>query len=259
MVSEMGRQLHLYLLLGLLLALLIACSRSDDAWQRIQEEGVLRVGLDPTYPPFETADDGELRGLDVDLAHALGRELGVTVDFAYFGYDGLYDALATGQVDVLLSALVIQPERTRDFAYSDPYFNAGQLLVIQQAETTISQMTDLSGRRLAVELGSQGHVEAITWSRRLPDLTIVSYNTADEALAATAVNETDATLTDVVSARLYLQREPALRLATAAVTVEPYALVVRKDDQSLLAQLNAGLGRLQSAGELEQIIGHWLD
>jgi ABC-type amino acid transport substrate-binding protein len=56
-----------------------------------------------------------------------------------------------------------------------------------------------------------------------------------------------------------LQREPALRLATAAVTVEPYALVVRKDDQSLLAQLNAGLGRLQTAGELEQIIGHWLD
>src|SRR5262245_44631595 len=75
--------------------------REAQRWEQIQENGVLRVGLDPTYPPFETADDGELRGLDVDLARALAAELGLEVQFVYFGYDGLYDALLSNQVDVL--------------------------------------------------------------------------------------------------------------------------------------------------------------
>ncbi len=130
----------------------------------------MRIGLDPTYPPFEVADDSGVSGLDVDLAYALADELGLQVEFVYFGYDGLYDALATKQVDVLLSALVIMPERRRDFDYSEPYFNAGEILIVPSAEEEIDEMGDLNGRRLAVELGAQGHVEATQWAKRLEDL-----------------------------------------------------------------------------------------
>jgi arginine/lysine/histidine transporter system substrate-binding protein len=242
----------------LLLVLLAGCNGRDDSWQRIQQRGVMRVGLDPTFPPFETADDGDLRGIDVDLARAIGDDLGVAIEFVYFGYDGLYDALATGQVDVLLSALVVQLERTRDFAYSDSYFNAGQVLIVRQTEDAITGMADLSGRHLAVEIGSQGHVEALTWSRRLAELAILSYNTSDEALTAVTTNEADAALIDAISGRLYLQQEPTLKLAATAVTVEPYALVVRIDDRTLLEQLNSSLGRLRASGELDKIINSWL-
>ena len=77
----------------------------------------MRVGIDPTYPPFALADDAGLRGIDVDFAQALAEELGLEAQFTYFGYDGLYDALTTGQVDVLISALVILPEKTKHIAY----------------------------------------------------------------------------------------------------------------------------------------------
>jgi ABC-type amino acid transport substrate-binding protein len=242
------------------LLLLPAACRTPEAgaWPRIAQTGILRVGLDPTYPPFATADDGELRGLDVDLARALAADLDLQAEFVYFGYDGLYDALATHQVDVLISALVVQIERTRDFAYSDSYFNAGEVLITRRDVEGINGMADMNDRTLAVELGALGHVEAIQWGRRLPNLHILPYNTPDDALAAASQGEVDAVLIDSVSARLYLLHQPNLHIVDATVTLEPYALVLRKEDDVLLQKLNESLARLKADGRLEQIIHPWL-
>jgi polar amino acid transport system substrate-binding protein len=220
---------------------------------------VLRVGLDPTYPPFETADDGELRGLDVDLARAIAAELGLEAQFVYFGYDGLYDALLSNQVDVLISALVIAPERTRDFAYSVPYFNAGLVLVTRDERDAPQMMEEMDGRTLAVELGSQGHVEATTWERRLEGLVVRPYNSPDEALAAVANGEAEAALVDQVSGRLFRPQQPDLVIAGEPITDESYAVVVRAEETILLDKVNEALVSLRERGELEGIVGRWLD
>lgn len=238
--------------------LLAACRGQEDAWQRVQETGVLKVGLDPTYPPFEAADANGVFGLDVDLANALAADLGVQTEFVLFGYDGLYDALATGQVDVLISALVVAPERTKDFAYSTPYFNAGEILIVRQDEENIVRMEDLHGRTLAVELGALGHVEATTWAKRLPNLTVVPYPTADEALTAVINNKADAALVDAISGRLFLQQTGGLKRTAVPITVEPFAIVTRIGDRRLLSELNNSLARLQTNGKLDDIINHWL-
>ena len=237
----------------------IGCQTADSSWQRVQNAGVLRVGLDPTYPPFEVADESGVTGLDVDLAQALAADLGVEVQFVYFGYDGLYDALATNQVDVLISALVIIPERTRDFSYSEPYFNAGEILIVPQDNDVIRSMADLDGRILAVELGTLGHVEATEWAKRLADLTVRPYPTADEAMASVQNGEASAALVDAISGRLFLQNAPDLKRLPDSVTTEPFALVVRSEDEELLAKLNQSLATLQQNGKLEEIETRWLD
>lgn len=244
----------------LLLIMLGACHSTDKTWQHIQESKVITVGVDPTYPPFELADGIPVEGLDIDLARAIGAKLGVTAEFVYFGYDGLYDALLTKQVDILISALVITPERMRDFAYSDPYFNAGEILVVRQTETDIAEMADLNGRILAVELGAQGHVEALQWERQLPNLIVEPYNSPDDALTAVSTGDAAATLIDSISGRLFIKEHPqaALQWLPDPVTVEPYAIVVRSTDQSLLQKLNDSLAQLQTSGELSAIIEKWL-
>ena len=248
-----------------LLALLVTisgCRANSATWERIEQDGVLRVGLDPTYPPFEVTNENGVAGLDVDLANALADELGLRVEFVHFGYDGLYDALATEQVDILISALVTVPGRTRDFAYSEPYFNAGEVLIVPGESSDISEMADLDSRILAVELGAQGHVESTQWEKRLPDLTIAPYNSAEEALAAVSGAEADAALVDSISGRLYLANQPddqsPLKLISTPVTVEPFAMVVRIEDETLLEKINDSLNSLTASGHLDQIIQRWL-
>jgi polar amino acid transport system substrate-binding protein len=248
-----------FLICCTLLLSLTTCQQRDDVWLHVQETGVLRVGVDPTYPPFATADQTSIYGLDIDLANALAADLGLQTEFVQLGYDGLYDALATGQVDVLISALVIAPERTRDFAYSEPYFNAGEILIIPDGQTDIAEMTDLGGRTLAVELGALGHVEAIAWAEEVPDMTVIPYPTAAEGMGAVASGEADAALVDAISGRLFLQTAPQLQRVHESVTAEPFALVVRIADQRLLDELNGSLNQLQQSGEMDRIIGRWLD
>ena len=245
---------------GLLgLVLLAGCGTGEDTWPQIEAGGVLRVGIDPTFPPFATADGANAQGLDIDLARALAEELGLEPRFTYFGYDGLYDALATGQVDVLISALVVAPERTADVAYSDAYFDAGQVLVVPQG-SAVTGMADLDGQTVAVELGALGHVEAQAWQRRLPGLTVATYGSVDEALAAAIAGAADAALVDGVGGRLYLRdhADSGLIRLNPPVTSEPYAIAVRIGDRTLHSRLNEALGELERSGQLDSIVTQWL-
>lgn len=248
----------------LLLALLITagCRNPDDSWQRIAESGVLRVGVDPTFPPFALAEGDAVEGIDVDLTRALAEEMGLRAEFTYFGYDGLYDALTTGQVDALISALVIAPERTKDVAYSTPYFDAGLILIYSAREGGITGMADLNGRVVAVELGALGHVEALNWQSRLPSMEIRTYDGADEAPAAVASGAADAALVDGVSGRLYLREHTAdghdLTYLDQPIVSEPYAIAVRIADRQLLEELNRALSALDNNGTLDQIVGGYL-
>lgn len=251
---------QLYIALGIIgvLALLTGCAKKEDSWVKIQEEGVLRIGVDPTFPPFAVATDGTVEGIDIDLGRALAGELGLEPRFSHFGYDGLYDALTTGQVDVLISALVIMPERTRDIAYTTPYFDAGLYVFIPSNGSPSESVDSLDGSSIAVELGSLGHVEALDWQKRAVNLTVLPYAGIAEAMSAAAEGEADAALVDYVSGRLYLEGQPDGRNAFTYRPIEdasePYAIAVRIEDEILLSELNAALGHLAASNQLAAII-----
>lgn len=228
----------------------------------MQETGVLRVGMDASFPPFEAiASDGTLVGFDVDLARELGRRLGEGVEVQFVAnlpYDGLYDALTIGRVDVVISALVVDPARMADFAYSISYFDAGQVLVVQEGASqtigAVERMADLEGRTLAVALGSRGDLVARRWDRRLEGLTLVSYQTADAALLDVADGQADVALVDRVSAL----RAPDVAIVGDPVTEEPYAIAVQKESQRLLHAINEALRDMKADGTLEALSDKWL-
>lgn len=245
-------------MLLLLLFLLVGCRQEAQSWSRIQTEGVLRIGIDPTYPPFATANGQEVWGLDIDLSRAIAQQLSLEVEFHYFGYDGLYDALATEQVDVLISALVTQPEKTRDFSYSETYFDAGQILIVPQ-DSPIRQLSDLVGKTVAVELGADGHLQAMMLQQEMANLLVLPFNTAEEALQKVSAGTTDAAIVDMVGGRFYLQTAPTLAWRMPPLSSEPYVAVVRVEDKILLEKINRALAELENAGTLSTITSNWLD
>lgn len=237
---------------------LAACKNDSDTWQRIRESGTIRIGLDPTYPPFELIEQDVVRGIDVDLSNAIAKELDLQASFTYFGYDGLYDALLTDQVDALISAMVIMPERTRDFAYSEVYYDAGQF-ILSRSSDPYQRPEEFEGSIIAVELGSEGHILAKQLQRQNGTLKINPYRSVDEVFMALVDHEADVVIVDSVAGRLFASQTPGITVSNEALSSEPYAIVVKRNNDELLDKLNEGLTTLEATGILDRIFERWLD
>jgi ABC-type amino acid transport substrate-binding protein len=217
--------------------------------------------MDASFPPFESiGPDGSLVGFDVDLAREVCRRLDLEPQFvANLPYDGLYDALTVRRVDVVVSALVINPARTGDYAYSTPYFDAGQVLVLPPGARAIRSVADLNGNRLAVVLGTAGDQAARRWARRLADLALVQYHTPAHALQAVEVGEADVALVDHVSALQAIGTGRRLQIVGEPVVTVPYAAAVRREDRRLLRAINEALGAMQDDGTMDRLVALWLE
>lgn len=261
-IGRTGLRIGSLALLAFLMTLgLVACfSPYDPTWERVQETRVLRVGMDASFPPFEAiAADGSLVGFDVDLAREISQRLGVEPRFiANLPYDGLYDALTVGRVDVVISALVINSARTADFAYSSPYFDAGHVLVVREREQTIRSVGDLSNHSLAVVLGTPGDRDARERARRSRDLVVVQYRTPARALDALRTGETDGALVDHVSALQAIGAGSPLAIVGEPVVEVPYAVAMRDDSQRLLGAINSALKEMKDDGTLDKLVSEWL-
>lgn len=258
--------------LGMLLARSGILGR-DRTWTRIQETGVWRVGMDPSFPPFENLDatTGRPVGFDVDLAQAIAEHWGVRVEFIGVGFDQLLDAVAAHRIDSALSALPIMPHRTREVRFSEPYIEAGLVLAASSEKAAefaaASRRAEggawlgevLAGRRLAVEWGSEGDalVRAAQAQAGSP-VQLVLRDSAEAALAAVAAAEADAAIVDAISLALFNRAGGRLTIVGPPLRSDPYAIVVPADAPDLLRQVNAALAALRADGSLAGLKARWL-
>lgn len=247
----------LLVLAGMAVRAIVVSQRS--AFDDIRSRGVWRVAMDPSFPPFENLDvtAGEVVGLDVDLARAIGARWSIRTEIVSLGFDELLDAVAAHQVDAAISALPIQPERTEDVRFSEPYVQAGIVLVVPRA-SQVREVADLDGLRVAVEWGSQGDAEA----RRLLETSGVTFQllpheTVASALDALADGQADAAIVDAISMALH-RSSAALTVVGDPLVSDPYVVVVAADARRLLQEVNQALRGLESDGTLEAIRSRWL-
>ncbi|MBN1247635.1 MAG: amino acid ABC transporter substrate-binding protein [Anaerolineae bacterium] len=248
-------------LIGLVLLVLLsaACSRRATALDRIQETGLLRVAVDPAFPPFESVNDaGQIVGLDADLATALAQGLGADVHFVTTGYDALYDALTVGHADIIVSALYPDPSRTAAFAFSRPYFNAGDVLVVPNG-SGIAGAADLAGTTVACVFGTTGHMAALEWQASLqPAPALVTVDSPVTLTTTLQDGTADAVILDHVSAQMAAGNAPWLQILSPPVTDEPYVIASRQEDADLMAALDTILEELESDGTLDTLIEDWM-
>lgn len=260
------------LLLALLLAALLLSpgdrslmvgwieGRGVGDWQRIRDSGQLRVAMDPSYPPFEWVDEsGERYGYDVSLAEALGERWGVEVQYADVHFDGLYDALLAKKCDLIISALPHDRLLTQDVLYSQSYYNAGLVLVVPEGDEDIQGLEDLAGRRVGVELGSEGHHLVRQWQRdRQLETELVPLRDGPEALMADLrEGSLDAAICDAVAAATY--GGEGLRRVSPMLTDEPYVIAARPQAHGLIDQVDVALEAWRDSGRLAEWEERWFD
>ncbi len=232
--------------------------KPDATWMRIQKEGVLRIGIDPSFPPFEVDDGkGNLSGFDIAFAAVLAQKWNVRVQYVYTGFDGLYDALVGSQFDMILSALPYNPQKTEDVSFSHSYFNGGPALVVRAEDNQTKSVFDLARRGVAVEMGTSGDAVARKWQRRLK-LDLQEFNTTNEALQAVEKGEVVAALVDPIS--FYdSQRAGNTNLKVVGKTLadELYVIAVRKDSPMLLKEINTAIDAMKRDGSIDQLQARW--
>jgi ABC-type amino acid transport substrate-binding protein len=232
---------------------------TGPTWESIQRSGVVRVGLDATYPPFEVQDEtGRFLGYDVDLAQELARRWGVQAEFINIHFDGLYDALLTKKCDLLISALPYDATMTEDVMYSPSYFNAGLLLVVREDERRIRNVGGLAGKNVGVELGASGHLEARRLSEQvLIPLNIRPFPTSREVLQALLAKEVDAAIVDSVGAYQFERDPGGIRHLKKFISDEQYVIVTRPDSGYLWNKIAAELALMNKDGFLQSLQDRW--
>ena len=240
--------------------------KPDAAWARVEQSGVIRFAINPAYMPFDgLGSHGDFFGIDVDIANDLARRLGKRAEFVVAGYDSLYDVLRVGQAEATISALPIDPAKRGLWAYSQSYFEAGQVMVerarparsvqdmLQQNAT--GQTWQVSS--IAVEYGSDADAAARYLARRRAGVEIKYTPSAADALKAVVNGWADAAIVDGISANQLLPRFPELQIVEQ-VTSDPYAIAVWGASKQLLGVINAGLAGMKQDGTLQRIVDEWM-
>jgi ABC-type amino acid transport substrate-binding protein len=256
-----------WLLLGLYCWLLAAKSirntwftrPSDPTWDQIQRSGVLRVGMDATYPPFGLQDaTGDFSGYDVDLVEELARRWGLRAEFVNISFDGLYDALLTGKCDVLVSALPYDETLTEDVLYAPSYFNAGLLLALPEDDRRTQSVNSLGNKKVGVALGTSAHLEArrLVEEARIP-LEIVTFSSALDALLALHAQEVDAVIGDSVSVYAFAHEPGGIRYLKRFLSDEQYVMAMRPGSGYLWKRIADELARMKKDGFLLGLQERW--
>ncbi|RPI48217.1 MAG: amino acid ABC transporter substrate-binding protein [Chloroflexi bacterium] len=232
----------------------------DPTWERVVESGVLPVCTDPSWPPFESVEEGtgEIQGFDVDLARLLAAHLapGVRARIVTVGFDGLYDALLAGRCDAVLSALPYEPLRTQDVAFSLAYFNAGLVMVTAEGAGEVATPADLVGRAVAAEWGFVPEGDS-RQRALLQGLGLRRYDTAPAALRALQAGEVEVALVDRIAALGYMRDCQGLRIAGEPLADVNYVIPVRPDSFRLLSEINRVLLEMREGGTLEMLQERW--
>ena len=218
--------------------------------------GEIVIGVDGSFPPFAYDDGGELRGLDIDLGKALAHEIGLPARFTSISYNGLYDALITGQVDLLISALRVAPARRDDVRYSQPYYDNGLVLASDYGAPIDSDA--LAGQSIAYEYASSADSQIRAWERAAVGVDRLPYELPAYALDALRYGLADGALTDATAFRLYAREHEDWRPNMEFVTHDPFAIAVRRDRVDAWKLVDGALTALKDSGELDRIVAIWL-
>jgi polar amino acid transport system substrate-binding protein len=213
------------------------------------------VGTDAAYAPFESQNDkGEIVGFDMDVLQAVANKAGFEIKFVNTPWEGIFNALAQGDRDLVISAVTITAERKQTMDFSDPYFDAQQLIAVK-ANSKIAKFTDLKKLKIGVQTGTTGD-EAVSKLVGKTNPNIKRFESTPLALKELESGGVDAVVADNGVVVHYVANNPGGNFKTVAdkeFVPEQYGIPVKKGNTELLEKVNKGLAGIKGDGTYDQI------
>ena len=232
------------------------CGGAKDE-KKAEPAKVLRVGTDPTFAPFEFQKEGskDYDGFDMDLARAVGKQMGVKVEIVNMGFDALIPALNANNIDMVAAGMSITEERQKAVTFSEAYYTSGLIIMVNKDNKEIKSVKDLEGKRIAVQIGTTGEKKA----RSIKDAKVTAFNTNTEAAMELKNKGVDAVINDSPVVGYYLAQGGNATAMTVGevMEAEQYGLAVKKGNDKLAGDVNKALTELKKNGEYDKIYKTW--
>ena len=229
------------------------------------KSGVLLIGSDTAFPPFETMNGTTAEGFDVDLAAAIAKEMGLTSEFVSQKFDTLIPQLkAGGKYDVVMSGMTITDERKKEIDFSTAYIDSNQSIAVVKGKgftkipvgDTAAIQAAMKGKTIGVQSGTTGEAWAKENLKGAKGVT--PFDDTLAAFSALNAGKVDAVVNDLpVSAYLVKTSYKNDELIAEIPTGEQYGIAVAKTTPETLAAINAAFEKVKASGAYDTIYKKW--
>ena len=248
---------------------LVACDPEKD------EGGKLVVATNCEFEPFEYLDDnGNPTGIDMDIAAALAKELGLTLEINDMPFESVVASVASGTCNIGIAGLTVNAERLESVDFTQTYFSSSQVVIAKSGDSILDIVVEdlededevaskvaliesaLNGKRIGVQNGTTGYSYVSGDSDNYEGVagaTAVGYPSGALAVQAMLNGQVDYVIIDKVPAEKLVAANDGTELSNVVLTGEDYAFAVKKGNTEFLNKVNAALTKLIADGTIEEI------
>lgn len=256
------KQASIALFAILMVGSLLSCQKKDAGSAQSSkpaERVKLIIASDATWPPMEFVDENKnIVGFAPEMMKAIADAAGFDVEIRNTAWDGIFAGLAAGNYDAICSSVTITEERKQTMDFSEPYVNAGQVLVVAKTLNGVSTLKDMVGKKVGAQIGTTGAIEI----QKVNGVELATYDEVGLAFEDLANGRIAGVVADNPIAADFALQNPKfkdkLKIVGAPFTDEWLGIAVRKGDTKTLALINDGLAKIKANGKLEEIAKKWL-
>ena len=219
------------------------------------EGGVLRMGTNATFPPYEYVDENnEVAGIDADIAAAIADKLGMELEITDMAFDSLIPALQSDTIDIVLAGMTVDPERAEQVNFTDSYATGVQVIIVPEG-SDIASPDDLEGKNIGVQTGTTGDLQC---TDAYGQEFVKQFDNGPLAVAALLNGQVDCVVIDNEPAKNYVAANEGLKILDTAFANEDYAAALAKEDTELYEQVNTAIQELKEDGTIASIIEKYI-
>lgn len=219
--------------------------------------GTLTILTSPDFPPFESLENGEYVGLDIEIAKAVAEKLGYTPEFKTLQFDGIIPAVAAGgQGDIGISGFTVDPDRAKQVDFTETYYIDDQAIAVMDSsditEANATEALNQAGVIIAVQSGTTGETYV---QENFPNATVQPYGNSTDAFAALQSGQANAVCTNLAVVQSMIQTAyQDARIVEQVATGEEYAIAVSQDNPALTKEINEALKELTADGTIDELV-----
>lgn len=221
--------------------------------------GKLTMATNAYFKPYEYYDDvNKIVGIDVEIAEAIAKELGLELEIKDMEFDSIITSVNKGESDIGAAGMTITEDRLKEVDFSSSYANGVQAIIVKEGsaiKTADDLFADDATYKVGVQLGTTGDIYC---SDDLGSDRVVQYANGNEAVVALLGGDVDCVVIDNEPAKAYVANNAGTKILDTSYADEDYAIAIKKGNTELKSAVDSAILKLTADGTIDSIIAKYI-